>query len=143
MGLLDHRKSWRFTLAAPPDRCLRGFTSVFDGTRRGGPIFTRAKWALKQTPSGAVAAYQGRSGVVGFLTMMTEKGSHEQAGAVGSQVTFEMDADANGTTVCNMWLNLSSTTLGFTNDARFIRPYMRRVQLSLKEIDPQLIVQRG
>ncbi len=141
MGLLDHRKTWQFTLKATPDQCLRGFSSVFDGTRKGGPLIARAKWKVGRTPTSASAIYQGRGGVIGAATILTSRGSDEQAGAVGSVVMFETEAGENGRTVCRMWLDLSASTWGFTNDARFLRPYMQRVQHSLAEVDPHVVVQ--
>lgn len=143
MGILDHRKQWQFTLTATPNACVRAFTSVFDGTRGGGPLIARAKWQVQSTSQGAVATYLGRGGVIGALTMLTERGSNEQAGAVGSQINFETSAGEKGRTICRMWLSGSASTFGFTNDARFLRPYMRRVEDSLTEVDPRVEVRTG
>lgn len=143
MGILDHRKQWEFTLNAPPQRCVQSFMAVFNGTRGGGPLIARAKWTLRQTPKGAVAVYRGRGGVMGFLTLLTERGSNEQASAVGSEIAFETRAGDNNTTVCRMWLSLSGSSMGFTSDARFLRPYMRRVEDSLRQVDPHIAVRRS
>ncbi len=142
VGILDHHKTWRFTLRATPEQCVRGFSSVFDGTRSGGPLITRAKWSVKPSRSSATAVYRGRGGIIGFATLFTQRGSNEQDSAIGSEVKFEAKAEGDGTTVCHMWLSSSATNLGFTSDARFLRPYMQRVQHSLAEIDPNLSVQR-
>jgi hypothetical protein len=140
VGILDHRRQWQFTLAASSEQCVQAFSAVFDGTRGGAPLIARAKWGLQRTPEGAVATYLGRGGMIAALTILTERGSNEQAGAVGSQITFETAVGENGVTVCRMWLSSSASTFGFTNDARFFRPYMRRVEGSLTEVDPRLVV---
>jgi hypothetical protein len=137
MGLLDHQKTWRYKVAAPPERCISGFVAAFSG--KGG-VLLKAKWAVQRTPNGATAVYQGRGGVVGFASALSEMARSEEAGAAGSEVRFEIEQQSAGQTVCAMWLASSSTRLGFTNDARFFKPYMRAVEDQLRLIDPKLHV---
>lgn len=140
MGLLDHRKTWRFTLVAPPDRCVAAFISAFDGSR-SGPVLSRAKWDVGRKGQGAVASYKGRSGLIKGVTLLSSRASSEEDAALGSEITFKTERDAEGRTVCSMWLSSRGTALGFTADGRFFRPYMRMVQDALAELDPALLVQ--
>jgi hypothetical protein len=90
--------------------------------------------------TGAVARYQGRKGLASALTMFSETGQAEQAGAVDSEVRFEIKKHDDGYTICAMWLASSATRLGFTNDARFFKPCMRAVEAQLRVVDPALMV---
>jgi hypothetical protein len=138
VGLFDHRRTWHFKLTAPPERCLTAFTSAFDGSRRGGPVVARAKWSVSTTGRGAVATYKGRAGLVKGVTMLSSRASNEEDAAIGSQVSFEVEPQGDGLTVCTMWLSSSSNVIGFTADGRFFRPYMRMVQDRLGELDPAM-----
>lgn len=67
---------------------------------------------------------------------------------MGSTVTFEIEESRAGQTVCAMWLSYSGRAgvagiLGVTSDARFMRPYMRAVGKQLREIDPNVKVEKG
>jgi hypothetical protein len=136
-GLLDHLKTWRYKVAAPPGQCVRGFASAFTGS---GGIVLKAKWSVEQTPDGAVARYAGRKGLVGVVTAFSETAQAEQAGAIGTEVRFEIEEQGDGYTICAMWLASRETRLGFTNDARFFKPYMRAVEAQLRQVDPTLKV---
>jgi hypothetical protein len=100
----------------------------------------KAKWKIDRSGSRAVAVYEGRKGVVAMATMMMERAQAEEDGALGSQVTFEVEESADGLTICAMWLSSSASRMGFTNDGRFMRPYMRAVESKLREIDPALAI---
>jgi hypothetical protein len=82
----------------------------------------RAKWSLARTPDGAAARYQGRKGLASALTVFSETGQ------------------AEGYTICAMWLASSATGRGFTNDARFFKPCMRAVEAQLRLVDPAPMV---
>jgi hypothetical protein len=140
MGLLDHRKTWRYKVAASPEHCVRGFAAAFSG--KGG-LVVKAKWSVSQTPNGAVAVYEGRRGFANFATALSETAQAEERGAIGSQVKFEIEEQRDGSTICAMWLATRATRLGFTNDGRFFRPYMRAVEAHLRQADPSLQVMKG
>lgn len=137
MGILDHRKTWRYTTTASPDQCVEGFLKAFSG---GGGLLLRARWSLARSAKGAVASYEGRKGVAVLITALSQTSQGEEQGAKGSKVTFEIERADGDETVCAMWLSQNSTKLGLTSDGRFFRPYMRAVETKLRELDPSLRV---
>jgi hypothetical protein len=139
MGFLDHKGTWRYHVQAPPQQCVERFVAAFSS---GGGVFARARWDIERSGKGAVAIYQGRKGLVMAMTMFSQTASAEQEGAIGSKVTFEIEEVTGDRTVCAMWLSSLSTRMGFTNDARFMRPYMRAVETRLRELDPSVQVAR-
>lgn len=135
MGLLDHARTWRFTLDARPEECIDAFIVSFSG----GGLFALGKWKVQRTPDGAVATYGGRAGAFGALTALSQRASAEEASARGSQVSFVTESGGR-TTVCEMWLSECATKWGLTSDARFMRPAMRAVADRLAELDAGLVV---
>jgi hypothetical protein len=133
LNVFDHRKTWRYSVAAPPEACLRGFAQAFSG---GGGVLLRANWEVSVEAGGAIATYLGRKGLVGLMTHISNASVNEEAGAVGSQVEFRIEAEDGGRTICAMWLATKATTFALTNDARFFRPYMRAVEAKLRQLDP-------
>lgn len=142
MRLTDHRKTWRFRVHGSSDQCVAAFGQAF--SKASGGLLARAKWDVRPSGNGAVAVYRGRSGVIGVATMLSSTASAEQDNALGSEVTFEIEGTAaDGTVTCAMWLSNGSTTIGFTSDARFFRPYMRAVEDQLRRIDPGVEVAKS
>jgi len=137
LGILDHRKTWRYKAAASTDQCVTGFVNAFSS---GGGLLARAKWDVARTPNGANATYRGRKGLVVVTTALSQTAQAEERGAVGSEVRFEIEEEGDGFTICAMWLASGATRMGFTNDARFFRPYMRAVEAQLRQVDPGLQV---
>lgn len=136
-SMLDHRKTWHYRVAATEEDCVRAFAEAFSG---GGGVLLRAKWDVRTLPNGATAIYRGRKGIMGVATALSETASAEQQGADGSQVKFEIVGPDGNHTICAMWLASFGTRLGFTNDARFFRPYMRAVEDQLRRLDPSVQV---
>lgn len=132
-SMLDHRKTWHYRVAASEAQCLRAFANAFSA---GGGLLSRAKWDLRAGSDSAVATYQGRKGIIAAVTALSETASAEQEGAVGSEVKFEVVARDGDHVICAMWLASYGSRLGFTNDARFFRPYMRAVEDELRRLDP-------
>jgi hypothetical protein len=139
MGLLDHRRTWRFRVAGSEDDCVMAFQNAFSS----GAHLMKAKWAVEAYSDGATATYQGRAGLMKGLTLLSSRASDEEAGAIGSEVTFEVEDSTDGVSTCAMWLSSRSSTVGFTADGHFFRPYMRAVEDHLRQIDPSLQVQKG
>lgn len=135
-GIADHSKTWRFTLRAEPEACTWAFQAAFSG----GPLLKRAKWTVCGSGQGAVATYQGWAGLMKGLTMLSATASAEAAGAVGSEVQFEIESSGADGTRCAMWLGSSASKMGFTTDARFMKPYVRAVEDQLRALDPSLAV---
>lgn len=133
-SMLDHRKTWHYRVAASEARCIRAFADSFS---HGGGVLARAKWDVAERADGAVATYRGRKGVIAAMTALSETASAEQEGAIGSEVKFEIVARDGDHVICAMWLASHGSRLGFTNDARFFRPYMRAVEDELRRLDPQ------
>jgi hypothetical protein len=142
MRLMDHRKTWRFRLHGSSEQCVTAFERAF--SKESGGLLARAKWDVRPSGNGAVAEYQGRSGVIGVATMLSSTASAEQESAIGSEVAFEIEGiTADGNVTCAMWLSSGSTTIGFTSDGRFFRPYMRAVEDQLRRIDPAVQVAKS
>lgn len=142
MGLLDHRRTWEYEVAASPEQCVAAFMRAFTGS---GGLIAKANWDVARTSSGAVATYGGRKGLGALAGVMSRTSAHEQDTAVGSKVTFEAAPSPSGGAHCSMWLSFSGRAgvagiLGATADGRFIRPYMQAVADELRTIDPTLRV---
>lgn len=135
--VFDHRRTWRFRTTASPHQCIKAFTAAFEGS---GGVMLQAKWEVTSRASGATAVYGGRAGVVGFITGLSSRAESEERGAIGSEVEFTVESHDDDHTVCAMWLALRGSTVGFTHDGRFIRPYLRNVANELREIDPDVQV---
>lgn len=139
MGIFDHRRTWQYNVAAPADKCVNGFVEAFSGQ---GGLIVKAKWSVQRTQKGAVAVYEGRKGFANVATAFSQTAQAEEAGAVGSEVRFEVEQRGERT-ICSMWLASHASRLGFTNDARFFRPYMRAVEDRLRRIDPALQLKKA
>jgi hypothetical protein len=145
VGVLDHRRTWRYVVQAPPSQCVEAFSAAFTG--RAG-LIVKADWRVSRTRKGAVAVYEGRRGLGALGGVLSRTQALEQDSAVGSEVTFEVEESRGGHVVCSMWLSSSGRAgigglLGVTSDARFIRPYMRAVVDQLRRIDPNVKVAKG
>jgi hypothetical protein len=149
MGLLDHNKTWHFTITGSPDACLSAFSTALSSGKSSLSL-KKAKWSVRRGTSAegnpmAMGEYQGRAGVTGAITTMSQRASDEEAAAVGSKIAFEVtsyDPQSNRCT-CAMWLQSASTHLGFKNDARFFRSYMSTVADQLRKLDPSLTVNKS
>jgi hypothetical protein len=139
MGILDHRSTWRYKVGAPPEACVTAFTKAF---AQGGGLIAKAKWEVARTRTGATATYAGRRGLGALGPAFSQIQKSEEEGAIGSQVVLEIEQDA-GRTTCAVWLAEHGTKLGFTSDARFIRPYFGSVQSELRALDPALEVAKS
>lgn len=144
MGMLDHRRTWRYDVNASPSQCIEAFTRAFSGP---GGLIAKANWRVNRKSNGAVAVYGGRKGL-GALGMMSRTAALEQDTALGSEVQFEIEKNSGNRTVCAMWLGSSGRAgvagmVGVTSDARFIRPYMQAVQKEMLALDPSARVTTG
>ncbi|HEU5376724.1 MAG TPA: hypothetical protein VFV38_14915, partial [Ktedonobacteraceae bacterium] len=126
MGILDHRKTWHFSVKAGNEACLQAFHQAM--TSPGFKIMA-AKWTVeehsiqtnrgqKESQPGNIATYQGRGGIVGLMTIFIERARKEEREAIGSQITFTIDSDSpRGSTECSMWLSdWKVDVLGFIAD---------------------------
>lgn len=144
MGMLDHQKTWHFSVRANPEQCFQTFeravihpgfklvTGKWDLERGAAPVSPGAPpWPAR------IATCQGRGGVVGVSTAITggragDSARDEEQRAIGSQITFVVSPNASeGRTQCSMWLSKFGTKLGFTTDARFFRSAMHGVEKQL------------
>jgi hypothetical protein len=135
---MDHRKTWEYHVRAEPSQCVAAFGSAMNGGSKASLMASR--WRVTRQGAGAVAVYEGRGGITGFFTQLTERGTNEQDSAVGSKVEFTTEPGPGGVTVCHMHLAEWAAGMGFTSDARFIRPAMQRVEGALRALDPSLTV---
>ena len=147
MGVLDHKRTFQYESRATPEECVNAFTEAFSA-RGGMSLVKGAKWAVQRTATGAVARYEGRSGLIGAASMMSRTASHEADTAIGSEMTFEVTGTDGGTTSCSMWLSQEGRAgiggmFGSTADGRFMRPYMRAVGKKLREVDPEVVISKG
>jgi hypothetical protein len=132
MGLLDHKRTWRFRVNAPPEVCIAGFRTAFER----GNVLTKGNWDIDATNRGATATYQGLGGVGQFVRAFSRTAQAIEQGALGSKVSFEIESTDNGCTQCAMWLSEHGTRFGFTNDAGVFRRHMQAVQRHLRKLDP-------
>ncbi|MET7424294.1 hypothetical protein [Dactylosporangium sp. NPDC005555] len=140
MGILDHARTWQIETTATPDECVRVFADCLSG--RGGALMGSA-WRVSTTSgeakATAVATYEGRTGVVGALTSMSQRAQYEQGAALGSRLTLSAHRGRGGRTTCTMAMTeTSKVLLVFTADARFFRSAMHRVLRRLRAHDPSL-----
>lgn len=159
MGLLDHNKTWHFSVRADDGQCLQAFHQAMSNP---GFKLLVAKWALErdvvsvdQNSNGSpwsayIATYKGRGGAIGVMTELIggrvgERTRDEVQQAIDySQITFAISPDSSeGRTKCSMWLSKFSTNFGFITDARFFRSSMRSVEKQLRALDPMLTVDKS
>jgi len=143
MGMLDHRRTWHYEVAAAPAECIRAFAAAFHGKRGLGAT---ARWSVRAAADSAVATYEGRAGIAALAGVLSQTSAQEGDTAVGSQVSFKVEGSDGGKTQCSMWLSSSGRSgvaglFGATSDARFIRPYMQAVGRELLKVDPQTKIQ--
>ena len=134
-GILDHRKTFYYKVAATPGACIDAFEQAFGS---GGGLLLRAGWTLQRSSGGAVANYEGRKGLGAIGAALSQTAASEQAGAVDSKVEFEIDGEDEQYTYCSMWLTEHGSRFGFVNDGRFIKPYMRSVETELVKLDSEV-----
>lgn len=155
MGILDHRKTWHFSVRADGEQCLQAFHQAMS---RPGFKLLMAKWNVQrslvpvsQNPEGpprpaCVATYKGRGGFVGVTTaVLGGQARNEEQQAIGSQITFAVSpGSSEGRMECSMWLSdCKSSRMGFIADARFFRSSMNDVEKRLRALDPMLTVDKG
>jgi len=159
MGLLDHRKTWRFSVRADGEQCLQAFHQAMS---KPSLKLLMAKWDVERSLVSAdqnpgrspwpacIATYQGRGGFIGVVTELMggrvgERTRDEVQQAIGySQITFAVSPKSSeGSTECSMWLSKFSTNFGFTTDARFFRSSMHDVNKQLRALDPALTVDKS
>ncbi len=143
MGMLDHRRTWHYQVAASPAQCFSAFTAAFTG--KGG-FGAKARWSVSTAADSATATYEGRAGIAAIAGVLSQTSAQEADTAIGSQVSFKIEGSDGGRTHCSMWLASSGRSgiagiFGATSDARFIRPYMQAVSSELLKIDPQAQIQ--
>ncbi|GAA2600419.1 hypothetical protein GCM10010399_34050 [Dactylosporangium fulvum] len=143
MGLLDHNRTWRIATNASPADCVRVFADCLNG-RNASLLGSRWRVSTSEAKSGrrtAVAFYEGRTGVVGLMSAMSQRASAEQDAARGSELTFTATPGRDGSTTCTMEMTqVTKVYLVFTADARFFRSAMRRVARRLRDLDAGLEV---
>jgi hypothetical protein len=129
------RSSWRYELNARPEECVDAFLEAFSG--RGG-LLAKGNWSVSRNGAGALATYQGRAGIGAIAGAGSGRQAAEMESAIGSVVKFEVKVAAEHRASCTMRIEARGSTMGFTSDARFIRPYLRAVEKNLRRIDPSL-----
>jgi hypothetical protein len=143
MGILDHRRTWHYEVAASPAECIRAFAAAFNGKVRLG---AKANWSVRAAADSATATYEGRAGIGAIASALSQTSAQEGDTAIGSQVSFKVEGSDGGRTQCSMWLASSGRSgiaglFGATSDARSIRPYMQAVGRELLKLDPQAQIQ--
>jgi hypothetical protein len=129
------RSRWKYGVGATPDQCAAAFVDAFTG--RGG-IIAKGNWSVSRSGRGAVAIYQGRAGLGAIAGGGNGRQAKEMHSATGTKVKFEVEPADSRRTRCLMRLESRGSTFGFTSDARFFRPYLRRVEKNLRCLDASL-----
>lgn len=155
MGVLDHRKTWRFSVKANREQCLQAFCQAMS---RSGFKLLMAKWDVERSliPTdqdseklprpGCIATYKGRGGLIGIMTaLIGGQARNEEQQAIGSRVIFAVVPNSSDSRMeCSMWLSeCKSNMLGFIADARFFRSSMNDVEKQLRLLDPVLTVDKS
>jgi hypothetical protein len=153
--MLNHRKTWHFSVKADDEECLQAFNQAMSNpgfkilvakwTVEAGPVSTDLSRKKEPLP-GCIATYQGRGGLIGIMTALVGgQARNEEQNAIGSQITFAVSPDGSDERMeCSMWLSEWKTSrMGFIADARFFRSSMNGVEKQLRMLDPTLIVDRG
>lgn len=148
MGLLDFRKTWNFSVAAPAEQCLRAF---YQAMSKKGLGLSAIKWQVERTTARSgpdpaqpewpayVATFAGRAGLGGLMSL-----SGAGQATVGTQITFAVNPETSGgRTECSMWLNKRQSALNMPGgDMLFLSNYMGDVEKALRALDPGLSVQK-
>ena len=129
------RSNWTYRVDSSPDQCATAFMDAFAG--RGG-LIAKGNWSVSRAGSGAVAIYQGRAGIGAITGGGTGRQAAEMESAIGTKVKFEVEGSTKGRVACAMRVEARGSTMGFTSDARFFRPYLRAVEKNLRCLDPSL-----
>jgi hypothetical protein len=135
LKFMNLRSGWKYHVKASPDQCVTAFMTAFSG--RGG-LIAKANWSLSRSGGGALAVYQGRAGIGALTGAGNGRQGAEMQSAIGSEVRFEIEGSHDGRTICVMRVGSSGSTMGFTSDARFFRPYLRAVDTELHRLDSSL-----
>jgi hypothetical protein len=138
VGLLDHLRTHTYRVQATPSSCMDAFEQAF----KGG-LLMKGNWSVARAGQKAVARYEGRGGLLGAMTIMSETGSATEARAQGSEITLEIVGKDHERTICSVWLSSRSSRLGFTDDAAVMRRYMHAVDRSLRGLDPSVQVAKN
>jgi hypothetical protein len=143
MGLLDHRRTWHYNVAAPPQECIEAFSVAFSG--KGG-LVAKARWEISSNSNSATATYKGRKGIGAIGGILSNTAAQEADTAIGSKVSFGVDGTDGGRTQCSMALTSSGRSgvagvFGSTSDGRFIRPYMQAVSDQIRALDATAQIQ--
>jgi hypothetical protein len=129
------RSTWKYGVGGTPEQCAEAFVDAF--TSRGG-IIAKGNWSVSRSGRGAVATYQGRAGLGAITGEGNGRQAKEMHSARGTKVKFEVEPGDPSRTRCRMRLESRGSTFGFTSDARFFRPYLRRVEKNLRRLDASL-----
>jgi hypothetical protein len=142
MGLTDHQKTWTVRTAASPSQCVSAFSEALGSP---GLVFG-TRWKVRGSTSAggearATATYEGRSGLIGLISMFIPRTQQEIQAALGSEMTF-IATPAAGGTQCSMAMTKVGTVLLFTADARFFKIAMRRVIRQLRSNDEHMVLEK-
>jgi hypothetical protein len=135
LKFMNLRSSWKYRVEASPEQCVTAFINAFSG--RGG-FLVKANWSVSRSGSGAVAVYNGRAGIGAIAGGGNGRSAAEMESAIGSEVRLEAEGSQDGRTTCSMRVGVRGTTMGFTSDARFFRPYLRAVDAEFQRLDPSV-----
>lgn len=145
MGLNDHQKTWTIRTSGTPAECLSIFTSTLMSP---GFQLMGTRWKVRTGTSSdggsrAAAVYEGRSGMIGWISMMSSRTQPEIRSALGSEMTFIATPTNTGGTICRMEMTkVSKIGIVFTADARFFKAAMRRVVRRLRRNDQGIILEK-
>lgn len=150
MGILDHRKTWRFELKATPKSCTDSFVVAMTQSK-GALSLRRADWKVRRESDPAssallVAHYTGRKGIAAGITPLSEQATITHEVAKGSEISFRVDENGprTGQVACSMWLSSYGTRLVFfIADAPIFRSYMAEVARALRSLDPAVRLEKA
>lgn len=147
MGILDHRRTWKFEVSATPKECTSAFVQAMTQSKNALSL-RKASWKVRtgSAPGAAallVAKYEGRAGIGAAITPLSEQATLTHMAAKGSEISFRVESKTGGSasdpTVCSLWVSSYGTRLFvFIADAPIFRSYMAEVNRALQGLDTNL-----
>ena len=151
MGILDHKRTWQFTLNATPKSCTDAFVLAMTQSK-GALSLKKAAWKVRSeniadSAARMVARYEGRAGIGAAVTPLSRQATLTHEAAVGSEISFSVHRKEQNSptapTVCSLWVSSHGTRLlVFTADAPIFRSYMLEVERALRKVDVSLRVDK-
>ena len=129
LALMDHRKTWNFTMKASPGECLEAFRQGVADAENSR--LRKCRWSVRVSGERGTATFEGPRGL--------KFGNAELKKSIGSTIEFVAELDGTATS-CAMWVGEATMTFGIIPGAPFFKDLMRAVEARLRSLDQSLTV---